>query len=90
MNKSWIAIAMNKLPVILRALARRLMRSFSLFRMTLRNKGTFLLLRSMSPYLAVSFTNLFTPFGRINWEFVANDLPLFFRKKTLKNRVRAS
>jgi len=44
----------------------------------------------MSPYLAVSFTNLFTPFGRINWEFVANDLPLFFRKKTLKNRVRAS
>ncbi len=26
----------------------------------------------------------------INWELVAKDLPLFFRKNTLKNRVRAS
>ena len=39
---------------------------------------------------AVSFTNVFAPSGRIHWEFVAKDLPPFFRKKTLKNGVRAS
>ncbi|MPN57216.1 hypothetical protein SDC9_204910 [bioreactor metagenome] len=39
---------------------------------------------------AVSFTKIFTPSGRIFLEFVANDLPLFFRKNTLNNGVRAS
>ena len=42
-------------------------------------------------HLAVSFTNVFTPFGRIHWEFVANDLPAISqKKKTLRNGVRAS
>ncbi len=39
---------------------------------------------------AISFTKISTPYGRIFLEFIANDLPLFFRKNTLKNRVRAS
>ena len=54
------------------------------FRASVRNLR-FLIMRS-----PVSFTNVFTPFGRIHWEFVANDLPLFLRKKTLRNRVRAN
>jgi hypothetical protein len=32
-------------------------------------------------HLAVSFTNLFAPLGRINWVLVANDLPAIFLKK---------
>ncbi len=39
---------------------------------------------------AVSFTKIFASFGRIFLEFVAKDLPLSFRKNTLKDRVRAS
>ncbi len=32
-------------------------------------------------HLAVSITNVFTPFGRIHWDFVANDLPAISQKK---------
>jgi hypothetical protein len=41
-------------------------------------------------HLAVSFTKIFAPSGRIFWEVVANDLPPFLRKRTLRNGVRAS
>jgi hypothetical protein len=45
---------------------------------------------SKDEFLAVSFTKIFTPFGRIFWELVANDLPPFLSPSGRRNGVRAS